>query len=697
MQRGVSQKVSNQLHVRPNCFHVAGWWLFDDGRTFALQSRAEWQQWFRRTGFEMAHGGMQPDLGSSSSLAVENQTVFALQARLLIGKIEKSRKLSSANLPLTITGGLGGIGLATMDWLLYSHSVSSILLTSRSGLVKDSLDAQRLRISKTTSCARILTLASDIADLEHCRAMFSQHPASGVVHSVGVLSDALVKNQQASSFKYVVAPKVDGVHHLHQVAQLCPPEYFVVYSSGAGLLGSLGQSTHAAANTSLDSFVEWRRSTGLQALAIQWGAWSQIGYAARVGAAAKSDNRDYTQSFSPNLGLKALRTIWESSGIFAVVPITGDLSSVLQDTCSLIQGTLPSLAFTGRPVSAVCSAELPLQCSSSNQHFSEHALTEIIRVQFQKVAGFEIGSDSSFTESGMDSLAAIELRSTLQSQLQLDLPANIITTFPTPALMAASFATQATCVRDIGLSVSLLPQSEKPYSRVNGKPVLMGSACRMGGELNCVSTMWSTLCEQRSCLIQARGGHRWAVLLQAALGSDIVQTNCGIFTAAFIGDIDSFDSAYFKADAWASSADPTHRLLTEVMMEALTDAGYAHKDPRLRGSAVITSVTSTDYSSSSSPQYEVMAARHISQLLLLEGQYQNVNTICSSTHVAIHKACQILQEQRVPAALLGASLLLLNPQTSLAAATMGILSPSGKARPFCKLADGLARGTCVLP
>ena len=66
--------------------------------------------------------------------------------------------------------------------------------------------------------------------------------------------------------------------------------------------------------------------------------------------------------------------------------------------------------------------------------------------------------------------------------------------------------------------------------------------------------------------------------------------------------------------------------------------------------------------------------------------------VCCSSHVAVHMARNILKSHQAQIVVVGAVMLMLNPQTSVGTAALGILSSLGKARPFDKLADGLVRG-----
>ena len=83
------------------------------------------------------------------------------------------------------------------------------------------------------------------------------------------------------------APKVYGAWHLHHATATQPLDWFCSFSSAAALLGSPGQGAYAAANSWLDGFTHWRRTQGLPATAIAWGAWAEIGRGAVLKKVAR--------------------------------------------------------------------------------------------------------------------------------------------------------------------------------------------------------------------------------------------------------------------------------------------------------------------------------------------------------------------------------------------------------------------------
>ncbi len=116
--------------------------------------------------------------------------------------------------------------------------------------------------------ARVTVMHCDVSREEDVRRVISeidQHlrPLRGVIHSAGVLEDSVLTNQTWEKFTKVLAPKVMGSWNLHRFTAGTPLDFFVLYASIAGVLGSPGQGNHAAANSFLDALAAHRRAQGL--------------------------------------------------------------------------------------------------------------------------------------------------------------------------------------------------------------------------------------------------------------------------------------------------------------------------------------------------------------------------------------------------------------------------------------------------
>lgn len=76
--------------------------------------------------------------------------------------------------------------------------------------------------------------------------------------------------------------KVQGTWNLHSALLKHTLDFFLLFSSWSGIVGNTGQSNYAAANSFLDSFVQYRNAHGLTAAVIDLSAVEDIGYASRT-------------------------------------------------------------------------------------------------------------------------------------------------------------------------------------------------------------------------------------------------------------------------------------------------------------------------------------------------------------------------------------------------------------------------------
>ncbi|KXK60533.1 short-chain dehydrogenase [Micromonospora rosaria] len=112
---------------------------------------------------------------------------------------------------------------------------------------------------------------------------------SGVLHLAGRPGVGFLYTKNLDEFMAVYRPKALGGVHLHEATLADRPDYFVAFSSIAGLLLNAGQSDYTAANLVLDSLAQYRDRERLPGLSIQWPAWRETGIAQRMDAADEDE------------------------------------------------------------------------------------------------------------------------------------------------------------------------------------------------------------------------------------------------------------------------------------------------------------------------------------------------------------------------------------------------------------------------
>lgn len=177
-----------------------------------------------------------------------------------------------------ITGGTGGIGLALAQHLVERGARGLALL----GHSEPSEAVQRRVGELRAAGARVLVLRADVGEQAEVAGALQQvrdelGPVRGVVHAAGTLFDRAMLDLKGEDLAAVLRPKVAGGWNLHRAVAGDDLDWFVCFSSAAGVLGSPGQAAYCAANAFLDALAGHRRWKADVATSIDWGPWAQIG------------------------------------------------------------------------------------------------------------------------------------------------------------------------------------------------------------------------------------------------------------------------------------------------------------------------------------------------------------------------------------------------------------------------------------
>ncbi|MDR8412929.1 type I polyketide synthase [Nonomuraea sp. 3-1Str] len=354
-----------------------------------------------------------------------------------------------------VTGGTGGLGALVARRLVERHGVRDLVLVSRRGPDAPGAGALAAELAGLGASAEVV--ACDVSDRRALAALLERLPSlTGVVHTAGVLDDAVVEGLSAQRLDAALAPKADAAWHLHELTRDLPLTSFVLFSSVAGLLGNPGQGNYAAANAFLDALARHRRDLGLPAVSIAWGLWdtgadgmagglggADVARLARGGIAPLTveeglDLFDLALPGQSDPLLVAAR--WDRAGLRDRAE-AGDLPPVLRGLVRASRRAVPSAA-SARPATLPGTAGQGLgeRLATLTEPEAHAHLTALVRSHVATVLAHsspeQVDVDRAFNELGFDSLTAVELRNRLNAETALRLPATLVFDHPTVTALA---------------------------------------------------------------------------------------------------------------------------------------------------------------------------------------------------------------------------------------------------------------------
>jgi polyketide synthase 12 len=353
-----------------------------------------------------------------------------------------------------ITGGTGMAGSALARHVVTNHGVRNLVLIGRRG--SDAPGAPELAAELSAAGAEVSIAACDAADRVALAKVLAdipiQHPLSAVIHTAGVLDDAVVTSLTPERVDAVLRAKVDTAWNLHELTKDSNLSAFVLFSSMAGLVGSSGQANYAAANSFLDGLAVHRRTRGLPAISLAWGLWNQA--SSMTGALEAVDfarfARDGIVAMSSTQALQLLDTAMVIDEPF-LLPAHIDTTAL---RVKFDAGTLPPMfvdlinAPARRQVNdslaaAKSKSALLQRLDGLPEDEQQAVLLDLVRSHIATVLGNgtpeAIDPDKAFQELGFDSLTAVEMRNRLKAATGLPLSPTLIFDYPNSTALAGYF------------------------------------------------------------------------------------------------------------------------------------------------------------------------------------------------------------------------------------------------------------------
>ncbi|MFE2553016.1 type I polyketide synthase [Streptomyces sp. NPDC059355] len=351
-----------------------------------------------------------------------------------------------------ITGGTGGLG-AHVARTFAAEGAAHLLLTSRRG--RAAAGTAELEAELTALGARVSIEACDVTDRASLTRVLDSvpedQPLTAVVHAAGAMQRiAPLADLSLEEFAEVGHAKVAGAVLLDELLADRALDAFVLFSSGAAVWGSAGQSAYAAANAHLDGLAHRRRAQGRTVTSVAWSSWDGGMVDAELGAMMR---RIGAPAMRPSIAVGALRQVIEHDESHLVVAEFDWERFVPTYTLARPRPLLNALPevrdiLAGADAGAAAGGGSALVASLAAKPEAEQtrALLDLVRGKVAALLGYdspaELEPTRAFEDLGFDSVAAVELRARLSEATGANLPSTMVFDYATPAALAAFLRTE---------------------------------------------------------------------------------------------------------------------------------------------------------------------------------------------------------------------------------------------------------------
>ncbi|HEX2925712.1 MAG TPA: type I polyketide synthase, partial [Ruminiclostridium sp.] len=624
-----------------------------------------------------------------------------------------------------ITGGMGALGSSLASYLA-AKLQARLVLVGRTPFDEDKQEKIK-RLEGLGSQA--VYLQADLSVIEEVRNAFCKakelfNSIDGIIHCAGVIKDSFILKKTRSEMEDVFKSKALSALNIDTVTADEKLDFFLMFSSLAGVLGNPGQSDYAYSNCFIDAYAVYReklRSEGMRygrAISVQWPYWKD-------GGMPLPD--EYIEGIREKTGMIPIPLEEGMKTINMIVSGRQSKIAVLYGDLQKIRGTFLG-STRNKPEEVKMKPQDTVVTKTQLIKQTEIMLKEILSAEI-KLPVTRINSRDALQKYGIDSLLIVKINRKLEKYFG-ELSKTLLFEYQTLEELAVYFADNYSdriieitgLKNDAEINRHKFVEAVNPYKADTLKiPVSTKEipAYEHGAENNediaivgisgkypmadDLESLWENLKSGRDCITEIPK-ERW----EYEKYFDPAKSKKGKTNSkwgGFINDFDAFDPLFFNiTPGEAEWIDPQERLFLETVWHTLEDAGYTRQGLKEQAVGVFVGLMYAQYTLFETEvqgtrmhpvgSYASIANR-VSYFFNFKGPSIALDTMCSSSLTSIHLACESIRRGECDAAVAGGVNITMHPNKYLHLSMGGFASSDGRCRSFGSGGDGYVPGEGV--
>ena len=626
-----------------------------------------------------------------------------------------------------ITGGAGGLGLLFIQEISQKIKQGTIHITGRRQLYETS----RKKINELSGEGiHVVYHQADITDEIEVKNLFQgidqmllQRKGvelKGVIHSAGIIRDNFIIKKTTKEFQSVLAPKVQGTYLLDKYSRHYKLDFFSVFGSTAGVMGNVGQSDYATANSYLDAYVEMRNKRVLEgkcsglSLSIDWPLWQEGGM--QIDPASQ-------KSITKATGATTLTTRNGMQAFYQALKLKNPQAIVLSGKTDQIKDWLVRSEGDKR-----VAKEKDLIGINNTIEDSEEVFEKILEKlkeffgTFIKMNPNDLDGEAELENYGIDSVLITQMNQSLAAiftpNAQEDFPKTLFYEYGTLSGLAEFFLNDypVQCsdwvgIENVEVSEKVVESLSNSGDQSNDPIAVIGMSGRYPQAKN-LDEYWENLQAGKNCITEIPTD-RWDMehFYEPDQYIAVEMNKSYSKWGGFVDGFADFDAGFFILSPRESMCmDPQERMFIEECFSAIEDAGVTSDKIATRYHrqiGVFGGITKSGHGHYGALEFEDSGKRiwpytsfssisnRVSWLLNLQGPSIAVDTMCSSSLIAVHLACESIKNSECKIAIVGGVNIYTHPSNYVNLCAQRMLSKEGKCRSFGKKGDGFVTGEGV--